>query len=61
MTHDLSVVARLADQVAVMANGRVVEQAAVGELFQKPRQPVTRALLEAHLALCQDRPAGLAA
>ncbi|WP_222183669.1 ATP-binding cassette domain-containing protein [Geminicoccus harenae] len=61
VTHDLSVVARLADHVAVMAGGRMVEQAAVGELFHRPSQPVTRALLEAHLALCRDEPAGLAA
>ena len=61
VTHDLSVVARLADHVAVMADGRIVEQAAVGELFQRPRQPVTRALLEAHLALCQGEPSELAA
>lgn len=52
VTHDLSVVARLADQVAVMVDGRIAEQAPVHELFHRPGHPVTRALLHTHLALC---------
>jgi len=45
ITHDLGVVAAMADQVVVMYAGRVVEQAPVGTLFAEPRHPYTRGLL----------------
>ncbi|MBG3875893.1 ABC transporter ATP-binding protein [Desulfovibrio oxamicus] len=48
VTHDLSVAARMADRMAVMRHGRVVEQGDVRELFAAPRHPYTRALLAAH-------------
>ncbi|MBZ2170568.1 ABC transporter ATP-binding protein [Nitratidesulfovibrio sp. SRB-5] len=48
VTHDLSVAARMADRMAVMRHGRVVEQGDVRELFAAPRHPYTRALLSAH-------------
>lgn len=51
VTHDMGVVARLADDVAVMDNGQIVEQASVGTLFAAPQHPVTRRLISAHLAL----------
>jgi oligopeptide/dipeptide ABC transporter ATP-binding protein len=44
VTHDLGVTAELADRVAVMYAGRVVEQAAVRTLFESPRHPYTEAL-----------------
>ena len=44
VTHDLGVVAAMADDVAVMYAGRVVEQANVDPLFHAPRHPYTRAL-----------------
>ncbi|HTU07106.1 MAG TPA: ABC transporter ATP-binding protein, partial [Trebonia sp.] len=47
ITHDLSVVAGLADTVAVMYGGRIVEQAPVDDLFERPVHPYTRALLAA--------------
>jgi peptide/nickel transport system ATP-binding protein len=47
VTHDLGVVAQLADRVAVMRHGQIVEQAPVAELFRSPRQPYTRELLAA--------------
>jgi oligopeptide transport system ATP-binding protein len=47
ITHDLAVVARMADDVAVMYAGQLVEQAAVDTLFQQPGHPYTRALLRA--------------
>jgi oligopeptide transport system ATP-binding protein len=45
ITHDLGVVARYADQVAVMYGGRIVEQAPAAELYARPRHPYTRGLL----------------
>ncbi|HEX6463821.1 MAG TPA: ABC transporter ATP-binding protein [Vicinamibacterales bacterium] len=45
ITHDLGVVAEMADRVAVMYAGRVVEEAAVRDLFNGPRHPYTRGLL----------------
>ncbi len=44
ITHDLGVVAELADDVAVMYAGKIVERAAVGELFDHPRHPYTLGL-----------------
>lgn len=46
ITHDLGVVAEMADDVAVMYLGRVVEQAPVAELFRNPQHPYTIALLQ---------------
>ncbi|WP_118133422.1 ABC transporter ATP-binding protein [Oceanicella sp. SM1341] len=46
VTHDLGVVAGIADRVMVMYGGQVVEQAGVHALFEDPRHPYTRALLE---------------
>ncbi|UQC71086.1 nickel import ATP-binding protein NikD [Lelliottia sp. AC1] len=51
VTHDMGVVARLADDVAVMDNGVIVEQGDVETLFRAPQHPVTRGLVSAHLAL----------
>ncbi|MEA9392091.1 ABC transporter ATP-binding protein [Acerihabitans sp. TG2] len=45
ITHDLGVVARIADRVAVMYAGQVVETAPVMELFHQPQHPYTRGLL----------------
>jgi oligopeptide/dipeptide ABC transporter ATP-binding protein len=45
VTHDLGVVARMCDRVAVMYAGRVVETAPTRELFAQPRHPYTQALL----------------
>ena len=45
ITHDLGVIAEIADDVVVMYLGRVVEHAPVDELFHAPRHPYTQALL----------------
>lgn len=51
VTHDLAVVARLADEVAVMEEGAIVEQRPVGDFFAAPRHARSRALVAAHRAL----------
>ncbi len=46
ITHDLGVIAGIADRVIVMYGGQVVEQAPVREVFKHPQHPYTKALLE---------------
>ena len=46
ITHDLGVVAEMAQRVVVMYAGRKVEEAPVAELFARPRHPYTRGLLD---------------
>ena len=46
ITHDLGVVAEVADQVAVMYTGRIVEESDVNELFLRPKHPYTEGLLQ---------------
>ena len=45
ITHDIGLVAQMADRVLVMYAGQIVEEAPVEELFQNPRHPYTKALL----------------
>ncbi len=45
ITHDLGVVARIADRVAVMYGGKIVETANIDEIFKSPRHPYTWGLL----------------
>jgi oligopeptide/dipeptide ABC transporter ATP-binding protein len=45
ITHDLGIVAEMADRVAVMYAGRIVEESPVGELFGDPKHPYTRGLM----------------
>lgn len=47
ITHDLSVVAELADRVIVMKEGKIVERASVFDLFDRPKHPYTQRLLAA--------------
>ena len=54
ITHDMGVVAAVADRVAVMYAGQIVETASVQELFRHPRHPYTEALLKSIPRLDQD-------
>ena len=58
ITHDLGVVADMADEVVVMYAGRVVERCEVVELFEQSRHPYTRGLLESipRKGLTKDKP-----
>ena len=47
VSHDLDVVAAVADEVLVMQDGRIVEQGATAEVFAAPQHPFTRELLDA--------------
>ena len=47
ISHDLGVIAQMADDVAVMYLGRIVERASAANLFRWPRHPYTQALLRA--------------
>ena len=55
ITHDLGVVAGMADEVAVMYAGRIVEQAPTTELFAMPRHPYTLGLLKSIPRLDRDQ------
>ena len=59
ITHDLGVIAGIADRVMVMYGGQVVEQAPVDDLFGDPRHPYTRALLRTIPAVSGPREARL--
>ncbi len=59
ISHDLAVVARIADEVAVMRQGVVVEQATPDMLFYNPRHPYTRALIAAQPEPDVNRPIDL--
>lgn len=54
ITHDLGVVAEVADEVVVMYAGRVVEQGSVREIFANPKMPYTRGLLNSIPTLSKD-------
>lgn len=55
ITHDLGVVAEIADYVIVMYAGRIIEEAPVTELFRHPRHPYTRGLLKSRPVIGQRR------
>jgi oligopeptide/dipeptide ABC transporter ATP-binding protein len=59
ITHDLGVVASMADEVLVMYAGRIVERADVDTLFHNPRHPYTKALLACVAGIEDDRRAPL--
>jgi peptide/nickel transport system ATP-binding protein len=56
ITHDLGVIAQVADRVAVMYAGRIVEEGPVDEVLRRPRHPYTEGLLRAAPRLKRERP-----
>ena len=60
ISHDLAVVAQIADRVAVMQHGHIVEQASTRDLFRNPQHPYTRRLLASAPAMHTDRSRPLA-
>jgi oligopeptide/dipeptide ABC transporter ATP-binding protein len=56
ITHDLGVIAELAERVLVMYAGRVVEKAEVEELFERPLHPYTRGLMGSMPHLTRESP-----
>jgi oligopeptide/dipeptide ABC transporter ATP-binding protein len=56
VTHDLGVVADVADRIAVMYSGRIVEQGTVDEIFYDPQHPYTWGLLGSITRLDRERP-----
>ena len=57
ITHDLTIVRRMADQVCVMQNGEIVEATAAGALFANPQHPYTQRLLAAQPKSQPPKPA----
>jgi ABC-type glutathione transport system ATPase component len=57
ISHDLNLVARMADTIAVMASGKIVEQGPVAQITSQPRCPESRALLAAASRLQSARAA----
>ncbi len=55
ITHDLGVIAEVADRVAVMYAGKIVETGTVDEIFADPRHPYTRGLLESIPKLNEEK------
>ncbi|MCM3160608.1 ABC transporter ATP-binding protein [Metabacillus litoralis] len=55
ITHDLGVVAEVCDRVIVMYAGRVVEEATVAEIFNNPKHPYTKGLLESIPSLSDEK------
>ncbi|MBG9812111.1 nickel ABC transporter ATP-binding protein [Bacillus endophyticus] len=56
ISHDLGVIAEMADEVAVMQHGRIVEKADVFQLFDHPQHDYTKKLLNARSMLHLDEP-----
>jgi oligopeptide transport system ATP-binding protein len=56
VTHNLGIVAKMCDKMAVMYAGRIVEQGTVRQLFEAPRHPYTQALLGAMPKLGSKEP-----
>ena len=60
VSHDMAVIEEVADRVAVMREGRIVEEASRARLFEAPSHPYTRTLLAAVPRLTRDHEAHMA-
>ncbi|MGN0382741.1 MAG: ABC transporter ATP-binding protein [Eubacterium sp.] len=54
ITHDLGVVAQMADYVVVMYAGKIIEQGTAREIFEKPAHPYTKGLMRSHPKISDD-------
>jgi ABC-type oligopeptide transport system ATPase subunit len=54
ITHDLGVVAKVSDRMAVMAKGQIVELGRTRDILQSPQHPITQGLIKALPALRRD-------
>lgn len=55
VSHDLGVIAQMADEVAVMYSGHIVEKASAVEIFNNPLHPYTRALMKSRPSFTKER------
>ncbi|HEU4635486.1 MAG TPA: ABC transporter ATP-binding protein [Edaphobacter sp.] len=55
ISHDLAVISQVADRVAVMQHGKIVEQATTAQIFRAPQHPYTRRLLASAPTMHTDR------
>src|SRR5690606_37920663 len=55
VTHDIGVAAEVADRIAVMYAGRIVEEGKVADIIRSPRHPYTQGLLGARVELANGR------
>ena len=51
ITHDIALASSLADRIAVLQSGRLVEQGRASEVINSPEDPYTRELISAHIDL----------
>ncbi len=59
ITHDLSIIPTIADEVAVMKDGKIVEQGLVGDVMKNPQQAYTQKLLDSAPRLVREHLAGV--
>ncbi|MFZ4842636.1 ABC transporter ATP-binding protein [Mycetocola saprophilus] len=61
ITHDLGLVAQVADRICIMRSGEIVEEGSVWDIFDRPDHPYTRMLLSSILSVPTTNPEGVSA